>query len=56
MPRNELRMNGNSGINIDCLQIVGYRVTFSGNSNLRNICPAGSGAGAFRGTAVRLLG
>ncbi len=56
VPRNELRFNGTSGMNIDCLQMVGYRITFTGNSNIRNICPTNSGSAAFKGNIVRLLG
>jgi hypothetical protein len=55
-PRNELLFNGTSGMDIDCLQMVGFRITFTGTSDIRNICPALSGSGAFKGDVVRLLG
>jgi hypothetical protein len=55
-PKNELQFNGTSGMDIDCLQMVGYRITFSGTSDIKNICPALSGSGAFKGNVVRLLG
>jgi hypothetical protein len=56
IPRNELRFNGTTGMNIACLQMIGYRMIFTGNSNITNICPANSGASAFKGNTVRLLG
>nr|WP_164157695.1 TadE/TadG family type IV pilus assembly protein [Sandarakinorhabdus rubra] len=55
VPKNELRMNGTSGMDIDCLQMVGYRLVFTGNSQIRNICPSGSGSSAIKGNVVRLM-
>jgi hypothetical protein len=55
-PKQELEFTGNSGMEIDCIQMVALRLDFSGNSRVRNICPVGSGAQAFIGTAVRLVG
>ncbi|WP_439545475.1 pilus assembly protein TadG-related protein [Sandarakinorhabdus sp.] len=54
-PRNEILMNGTTGMNTNCLQLIGYRLTFTGNSRITNVCPAMSNAGAFRGNIVRLL-
>jgi hypothetical protein len=56
VPKNELQFNGTSGMDVNCLQMVGYRITFSGTSDIRNICPALSSSGAFKGNIVRLLG
>lgn len=56
VPRNEIRMNGTSGMDVNCLQLVGFRLVFTGTSDLRNICPAMSSSGAFKGNIVRLLG
>ncbi|OSZ72527.1 hypothetical protein CAP39_04150 [Sphingomonas sp. IBVSS1] len=56
IPRNELRFNGTAGMTINCLQMIGYRLTFSGNSTINNVCPANSGASAIKGNTVRLLG
>lgn len=56
IPRNELRFNGTTGMNIACLQMIGYRMIFTGNSSITNVCPANSGASAFKGNTVRLLG
>ncbi len=55
-PGQEMEFSGTSGMNIDCIQMVARRMTFIGNSTVRNICPPGSGAGSFTGTAVRLVG
>lgn len=55
VPRNTVLFNGTTGMNFQCTQIVGYRLIFSGNSVIRNLCPAGSGSSPIRGTAVRLV-
>lgn len=55
VPRNEILMNGTTNMNTNCLQLIGYRLTFTGNSRINNVCPAMSNAGAFRGNIVRLL-
>jgi Flp pilus assembly protein TadG len=56
IPRNEIRFNGTTGMNINCMQLIGYRLTFSGNSSITNVCPANSGSGSWKGNTVRLLG
>ena len=54
-PRNQMRFNGNSSMNINCLQMAAYRFVFTGNSSITNVCPANSGSGAFVGTLVKLM-
>ncbi|WP_310475245.1 pilus assembly protein TadG-related protein [Sandarakinorhabdus sp.] len=54
-PRQELQMNGTSGMNTRCLQIVARRVDWRGNTNIQNVCPANSGAGSFKGTQIKLV-
>ncbi|MGQ5701838.1 pilus assembly protein TadG-related protein [Sandaracinobacteroides sp. A072] len=54
-PRGELEFTGTTGMQIDCIQMVAKNLTFSGNSTVKNICPAGSGASSFTGTAVRMV-
>jgi hypothetical protein len=54
-PRQELQMNGNSGMNTRCLQIVARRVDWRGNNNIQNVCPANSGASSFSGTQIKLV-
>ncbi|MEZ5742368.1 MAG: Tad domain-containing protein [Sphingomonadaceae bacterium] len=40
MPSGNISFNGSSGQHADCLLLVSYRVTFSGDSSLDNNCPA----------------
>ena len=54
-PQNELQFNGTTGMNINCLQMVAYRFTFTGNSSITNVCPANEGSSTFKGTSVRLM-
>ena len=52
----EVEFTGTAGLNTNCFQLVARRITWSGNSAITNVCPAGSGAQSFTGTAVRLVG
>jgi Flp pilus assembly protein TadG len=54
-PRQELQMNGTSGMNTRCIQIVARRVDWRGNTNIQNVCPANSGASSFKGTQIKLV-
>lgn len=54
-PKNQIRFNGTSNFNVNCLQMAAYRFVFTGNSSITNVCPANSGSGSFKGTLVRLL-
>lgn len=54
-PKQELQFSGTAGMDIKCIQMVARRLTFTGNSTVTNVCPPGSGAQAFKGTAVRLV-
>ena len=54
-PRQELQMNGTSGMNTRCIQIVARRIDWRGNNNIQNICPANSGASSFSGTQIKLV-
>jgi Flp pilus assembly protein TadG len=56
IPQNQITFNGTTGMNVNCLQLVGRRLVFSGNSTITNVCPVGSSSGAFKGNIVRLLG
>ena len=55
MPSTEITFNGNAGMEVQCLRLVGRRVNFSGNSNLVNTCPANSPTRGFDNLAVRLV-
>lgn len=54
-PRQELQMNGTSGMNTRCIQIVARRVDWRGNTQIENICPPNSGASSFPGTQIKLV-
>jgi hypothetical protein len=56
MPGQEVEFTGTAGMNTNCMQLVARRMTFTGNSTINNVCPSNSGAQAFMGTAVRLVG
>lgn len=56
MPSQAVSFSGNSGMNTQCIQIATRRVTFTGNNNIANNCPSGSGSSAFTGTRVLLVG
>ena len=54
-PSQELDFTGTSGMTTDCLQLVALRLSFLGNTNISNQCPASSGASSFKGVQVRLV-
>jgi hypothetical protein len=54
-PSQEIAFSGTSGMITDCLQLVGLRLTFSGNTSIANNCPSGSGAASWKGQQVRLV-
>jgi Flp pilus assembly protein TadG len=55
-PAQGLEFNGTTGMQTECIQIAARRVTFIGNSAITNQCPANSGARAFSGLRVFLVG
>jgi hypothetical protein len=54
-PNQQMTFNGTAGMQTNCLQLVARDVTYSGNMNISNSCPADSGANAFDGKKVRLV-
>jgi Flp pilus assembly protein TadG len=54
-PGSNTTMTGNSSLRTDCMQLVAKRVTFTGNTTIKNTCPSGSGAQAYGGTKVTRL-
>ena len=52
-PSQRVTFNGTSGMTTDCVQMVGWQVTFSGNTSISNNCPGGKGG--FDGQMVRLV-
>lgn len=55
-PSQGVSFSGDSGMDTDCLQIVSRRAIFTGSNSISNVCPSESGAGAFIGTRVYLVG
>ena len=55
-PSRQLVFNGTAGMSTECIQLVGRRLSFSGNASVNNTCPEGEGAQAFQATFVRLVG
>jgi hypothetical protein len=54
-PRQLVTFNGTAGMNTNCVQLVGRRVMFSGNTNITNSCPTGYPHPGFDGTSIRLV-
>jgi Flp pilus assembly protein TadG len=54
-PKQQVTFNGTAGMQTNCMQLVARDVTYSGNMNISNSCPADSGADAFTGKKVRLV-
>jgi hypothetical protein len=46
-------MNGGSGMNTNCVQLVAWQLQFAGNTSVSNSCPGGQGG--FDGYMVRLV-
>jgi len=55
-PTQNLTFNGNFGMEANCIQLVAFRLTFEGHTEINNQCDAdGSGAQAFDAEWVRLV-
>ena len=54
-PRQQLQLNGGTGLKFTCGQFVAYIVEFSGNSEIKNSCTSGYGGKAIMGKHVRLV-
>ena len=52
-PAQRVTFNGTSGMSTDCVHLVGWQVTFSGNTTISNNCP--NPPSGFDGTLVRLV-
>lgn len=55
-PTQDVQFTGNSGMNTNCVRIVSRTVTFIGNNNISNVCPANSGTPDMTGVRIRLVG
>ncbi len=54
-PSSNVIFNGTSGMTTDCVQLVGRQVTFSGNTQISNVCAAGYPGPEFDATTIRLV-
>lgn len=54
-PNQDVEFTGTAGLTYTCLKLVGRRVTFQGNSTIKNNCPANSGVTDPMGRHVRLV-
>jgi hypothetical protein len=54
-PNQQLQINGNSGLTMNCAQFVSYVVEFAGNGSINNTCTAGYGDNEIMGRHVRLV-
>jgi len=54
-PSRELLFNGTAGMQTECVQMVARRLSFSGNAEISNRCPTGSGSRSFQAIRVRLV-
>jgi hypothetical protein len=56
-PKSNVTFNGNSGMDVDCFQLVGQKLNFSGGATLKNKCSTpGFGQHGFETQIVRLVG
>jgi hypothetical protein len=54
-PKQPLQFNGTAGMNTNCLRLVAWRLNFTGNSTINNVCPSGSGVATIPGTVIKLV-
>jgi Flp pilus assembly protein TadG len=54
-PSRTLVFNGTAGMNTQCMQLIGRRLAFGGNSRITNTCPANSGSDGWDAIFVRLV-
>ncbi len=55
-PTSDITYAGNSGMNVECLQMVGQKLKFRGGATITNNCSTNPGASAFNQTVIRLVG
>jgi hypothetical protein len=54
-PKDTLTFNGTSGMSLNCFQMVGLKLSFSGTSNITNTCIPPGGAPEWSLESVRLI-
>lgn len=54
-PHQQVEFTGNAGVTFECLKLVTWQLTFTGNSNVNNNCPPNWYGDRFKGRHVRLV-
>ena len=54
-PKDTLTFNGTAGMTLNCFQMVGLRLSFSGNAAITNTCTPPGGAPKWSVSSVRLI-
>jgi hypothetical protein len=54
-PSTSVTFNGTSGMQTNCMQLVGRQVTFSGNTSISNSCPPNGPETTYDATTIRLV-
>jgi hypothetical protein len=54
-PHQLVQFTGNAGVTFDCIKLVTWQLTFTGNSSIKNNCPANWYGDKFKGRHVRLV-
>ena len=55
MPSTDMEFTGNSGMNVQCLQMVGQKLVFRGTAQLNNSCNVAGQTNGFQLTYVKLI-
>jgi Flp pilus assembly protein TadG len=55
MPSTDMEFTGNSGMNVQCLQMVGQKLIFRGTAQLNNNCNVAGQTDGFKLTYVKLI-
>jgi Flp pilus assembly protein TadG len=55
MPSTDMEFTGNSGMNVQCLQMVGRKLIFRGTAQLNNSCNVAGQTNGFQLTYVKLI-
>ncbi len=53
-PKQKIEFSGGAGASISCLQMIGYAVTFTGNSRVAGTCDANDGTESMRRVSIKL--
>lgn len=54
-PHQQVEFTGTAGVTFECLKLVTWQLTFTGNSSINNNCPADWYGSRFKGRHIRLV-